>query len=168
MAEVASYDAFATIGTVNKKLSTVSVKVSETDGKAFVAAADTAARSATKVGLLLNAISNLALGNPTSSYQRGVKAAYVNDAFAYPTDEAAYASNKIVVNYDTTVAGLPRSNSFSIPCRDPGEYSLESDGIGIVQDDAASIADLVTQVEDTLLSTYLTAVTVTKVQVNDD
>lgn len=168
MAEVALYRAYVTVGDQTQQLGRVSLYVSETDGKAFVAAADTAARSATKVGLMLASISNLFKGNPNTNKSRGVDAEYVNDAFAFPavtTD--SHLNNKLNVFYATTLNGLPRNLSFGIPMRDELEYEFESNGVNVVLDDGADIADLVTQLEDTMLSLYGTAVTITEVTVND-
>lgn len=168
MAEVAVYKAYVVVGDSAKRLGRVELQVSETDGKAFVAAADTAARSATKVGLLLSSVSNLTLDNPNAIQARGVDSSFVNDGFAYPaTTLDAYLSNKLNVSYATTLGGLPRNLQFTIPMRDPAEYSLESNGINVVLEDGADIEDLVTQIADTMLSLYGSACTVTEITVND-
>jgi len=169
MAEVAVYEAYVVVGDSAKKLSRVAVRVDATDGKAFVAAADTAARSATKVGLLLIAISNLTLNNPNAVKARGVDSQFVNDAFVFPVPEDdAYISNKLNVSYSTSLGGLPRQNQFTIPMRDPAEYTMESNGVNVVLEDGADIEDLVTQIADTMLSLYGTACTVTEITVNDE
>jgi len=168
MAEVAVYTAYVIVGDSAGKLGRVDLRVDATDGKAFVAAADTAARSASKVGLLLSAVSNLTLDNPNAIKARGVDSQFVNDAFAYPALSLdAYISNKLNVSYQTTLGGLPRQNQFTIPMRDPAEYELESNGINVVLEDGADIEDLVTQIADTMLSLYGTACVVSEITVND-
>jgi len=168
MAEVEVFEAYVVVGDSAKKLGRVGLRVSAADGRAFVAAADTAARSATKVGLLLSAVSNLTLDNPNAIKSRGVDSSFVNDGFAFPaTTLDAYLSNKLNVGYVTTLGGLPRNNQFTIPMRDVAEYALESNGINVVLDDGADIADLVTQIADTMLSVYGTACTVSEITVND-
>jgi len=169
MAEVPVYEAYVVVGDSAKKLARVAVRVDATDGKAFVAAADTAARSDTKVGLLLIAISNLTLNNPNAVKSRGVDSQFVNDGFTYPAaEDDAYISNKLNVSYQTTLGGLPRQNQFTIPMRDPAEYEMESNGVNVVLEDGADIEDLVTQIADTMLSLYGTACTVTEITVNDE
>ena len=168
MAEVASCRAFVTVGDQAEQMGRVSCYVSEVDAKAFNAAADTAARSATNVGLLLASISNVFKGNPNTNKSRGVEQEYVNDAFAFPavtTD--SHLGNKLNIHYSTTLNGLPRNLSMSIPMRDELEYGFESNGINVILNDGADIQDLVTQLEATALSLYGTAIVVKSITVND-
>lgn len=167
MAEVAQYEAFVTVGDQAKKLSTVSLRVDATDGKAYVSAADTAARAATKVGLLLAAV--FALTRSSQYFALGVKSSFVNDAHVYPaitTD--TYNSNKLNVSVQTTVGGLPRLLGFTIPQRQESGYALESNGITVDLDAGTDVPDLIVQIIDTMLSSYGTAVTsVPEISVND-
>jgi hypothetical protein len=168
MAEVAVATAYVTVGDQTKSMGRVGIRVSEADGKAFLAAADTAARSATDVGVMLGAISNLFKGNPNTNKSRGVDIEYVNDAFAFPAITSdSHLGNKLNVFYSTTLGGLPRNLSFSIPMRDELEYEFESNGINVVLTDGADIAALVTALEATMLSLYGTAVVITEITVND-
>jgi hypothetical protein len=168
MAEVPVYVAKVTVGDSAKKFSTVSLRVDATDAKAWFAAADTAARAATKVGLLQAAVFNLMLSS--QQYSFAVEGEMVNDAHVFPSLESnAFNSNKLNVSIRTTNAGLPRDLTFTIPQREPTSFEMESDGVTVVLDDADEVADLVTQIIDTMLSSYATAVTaVNKITLNDD
>lgn len=168
MAEVPVYMAKVTVGDSAKKFSTVSLRVDATDAKAWFAAADTAARAATKVGLLQAAVFNLMMSS--QQYSFAVEGEMVNDAHVFPSLESnSFNSNKLNVSIRTTNAGLPRDLTFTIPQREPTSFEMESDGVTVVLDDADEIADLVTQIIDTMLSSYATAVTaVNKITLNDD
>lgn len=167
MAEVMYYGAQLAVGDRAKKIAVWEMRVSEADGKAWIAAANTAGRDATDVGLLLDAVFDVVM---SSQYQyKGVHAKAMNDAFVYPSGEAeAYNSNKINVSYSTFNAGLPRNLQVTIPQREASSYELESNGINIVLDDTDEIANLVTQLEATALSPYGTAISVTEMTVNDE
>jgi len=167
MAEVPQYEAFVTVGDQAKKFATVSLRVDATDGKAYVAAADTATRASSKVGLLLAAVFNLV--RSSEQYAFGVKASFINDAFVYPGIETdTYNSNKLNVSITTSVGGLPRQLQFTIPQRQESGYEMESNGINVVLEDGGDVEDLVTQIIDTMLSIYGTAVTaVPEITVND-
>lgn len=166
MAETMAYEAKLTVGDRAQKFSTFSMRVSEADGQAWVAAANQAGRDATDVGLLLDAVFDVV--GSAQYYSKAVEAKALNDAFAYPSGEGeTYNSNKINVSYSTTLAGLPRNLQVTIPQRDASSYELESNGINIVLDDADEVANLVTQLEATALSPYGTAIVVTEMTVND-
>lgn len=166
MAEVPTYYATVTVGDSAKKLTTVRLRVDATDGKAYVAAADKTARDATKVGLLQLAVFDLMKSSQYQSF--GLDTVMVNDAFAYPDENSdTYNSDKLNVFYSTTVGGLPRNLQFTIPQREPSSFDLESNGIN-VDLSALDVPDLITQILDTMLSTYGTAVTaVPEITVND-
>lgn len=167
MAEVATYYATVTVADQAEKFSTVRLRVDATDGKAYVAAADKAARDATKVGLLQLAV--FSLMKSSQYYSFGLDSVMVNDAFVYPaitTD--TFNSDKLNISYRTSVGGLPRNLDFSIPQREPTSFEFESNGVNVVLADGGDVEDLVTQIIDTMLSTYGTAVTaVNEVTVND-
>jgi len=170
MPTIPYYEAYVTVYDSAKKAGRVGLRVDATDGKAYVAAADDAARASSKVGLLLAAVEDLILAAGTAEYKHGVDSGFLNDTFAYPSVASKnYRSNKLKVDYTTTNNGLPASGSFSIPMRDPEEFTLESNGINVVLADGAAVAELVTQIVDTLLSAYGTAVpSVSEVTVNDE
>jgi len=169
MAEIPVYTAEVTVAdqTTPGGFATVSLRVSEVDGQAWVAAANTAARAATKVGLLQAAVFNLMRSSQQKSF--GVHAVMVNDAWVRPaitTD--TYNSNKLNVSVLTSVGGIPRQNQFTIPQRQESGYALESNGINVVLDDAGDVAALIVEILDTMLSSYGTAITsVPEITVND-
>lgn len=166
MAEQMAYYAQLTLGDRAKKITTFEVRVSATDAKAWFAAADTTARDATAVGVLLDRVFDVVGSSQYKS--KNVVGRAENDAFIFPFGEGeTYNSNKINVSYSTTLGGLPRNLQVTIPQRDPGSYELESNGINIVLDDADEIAALVTAMEATALSPYGTAMTIVEMTVND-
>lgn len=168
MAEVPQYEAYITLGDQQKRLTTVSVRVDAIDGKAFVAAADTATRSASKVGLLLIAIETLTKGAPDAIKGRGLNSFFLNDAFAYPavgTD--TLNSNKWNVHYSTLNGGIPENRQFTIPQRFKGDGTIESNGENLSLTAGADVPDLVAQIADTMLSIFGTAATVTEIDMND-
>lgn len=166
MAEQMAYYAQLTLGDRAKKITTFEVRVSAADAQAWFAAANEAARDATDVGVLLDAV--FAVVGSSQYKAKSVVGRAENDAFVYPSGEGeTYNSNKINVSYSTTLGGLPRNLQVTIPQRDPSSYELESNGINIVLNDADEIAALVTALEATALSPYGTAITVTEMTVND-
>lgn len=172
MAIVPTYHAFLRTADSQKRKTTVSLRVSSTDALEWVAAASGTARAATKVGLLLAAINALQLARGDNTEAFGVSSEDVSDAFIYPTAaEQVYNSNKLNIVYQTTLGGLPQIRSFSIPARDPARTVMESNGVNVSLDDGGAdtfVADLVTQIEDTLLSLFGTACAVQEITVNDE
>jgi len=171
MADVPFYEAYIVVYDSAQKAGRVGLRVDATDGKAYVAAADDAARAATKVGLLLASVGALMLDHPAVMYKSGVDSGFLNDEFVQPpASDQNYRSNKLKVDYATTNNGAPATGSFSIPMRDPAEYGVESNGINVTigAGATAEITDLLTQVVDTLQSKYGTAVSaVAEITVND-
>lgn len=166
MAEVMAYYAQLTLGDRAKKMTTFEARVITADAQAWIAAANTAARDATDVGLLLDAVFDVV--GSAQYFSKNVVGKAMNDAFVFPSGEGeTYNSNKLNVSYSTTSGGLPRNLQVTIPQRDASSYELESNGINIVLDDADEIANLVTQLEATMLSPYASAIDVTEITVND-
>lgn len=168
MAEVPVYEAYVVVGDQQERLTRVSLRVDATDGKAFVAAADTAARSAAKVGLLLDAVAQLLKGAPNALKGRGVDSFFENDGFAFPAPGSDILnSNKFNVHYSTLLSGLPVSRQFTIPQRFIGDGAMESNGENVSLTTGTDVPDLVAQVADTMLSLYGSACTVTAIDLND-
>lgn len=173
MAETGQYHAYTIIGDTAKKLARVSLRVDLTDAQAYVAAANEAARAATKVGLLLLAVENLQLLGATNNiYGRGLDYGFLELPFAYPTTlENVYRSNKLKVDLATTNAGLPATNFFTIPAYDPAEITKESNGVNVVLSGpgvSPEISNLITQLADTWLSIYNTPGAVVEITINDE
>lgn len=172
MADIAFMKAYVVIQDSAQKKGRVELRVSEVDAKAYAAAADTAARAATKIGLLLAAVVGLIQDTPACLYAWGVDYGYLLDTFSPPiAEDKFYRSNKLKVDYNTTNAGLPGTGSFTIPMRDEAAINMESNGINVVIAGvgvSAEIDELITQILDTVVSSYSTAVTdVTEITVND-
>lgn len=169
MAQVPVYRASVQGGGSNSKLGSASVRVNATDGKAYVAAADATARLATDVGVLIAATQNMMAINGTTGWSEyDLASEFVNDAFAFPDEDAnLYRSNKFKVTYATTNGGLPVRESIYIPFRSTSS-DLESNGMNVNLADtipAAYVAALVA----TGISSYGTAITsVIEITVNDD
>lgn len=151
------------------KNASASFYVGAVDARAYLAAANQAARDTTKVGLLLLSALNMTLAEGTNYYRKfSVESNFVNDTGVQaPVGDGAFNSNKWKVTVRTTKAGLPAEDTVYIPMRDPSQVTMESDGVTV--DLSQPVADdLVTQVIDTALSKYGTAITaVTSITVND-
>ncbi len=170
MAEVAMYTAYVSVKDSANKLTSVECRVSDVDGKAYVAAADEAARALTKVGLLLIPIKALMLTGTANYYEVGVKTGFRNDGFVRPAaDSEIFNSNKLNIAYQTSIGGLPTNRDFTIPQRNTANYAMESNGTNVVigAGATATITDLITQVADTLLSIFGTACNIVEITVND-
>lgn len=169
MAEVAQYLASVQFGDSAKKFGSASVRVSETDAKAYLAAADEAARDATKVGVLLEAFVSVSRSTALNYWKkRSIEANFINDAFDYPSSDAGiYISNKWKVTGKTTNGGIPVIDSFYIPEYLVVGVVMESDGISADLTDEP-MANLIVQILDTALSKYGTAFTeIVSIQRND-
>jgi len=169
MAIVERFIARVQIGGSNGRLASGSQIVGATDARAYIAAANQAARDATKVGLLLDGLIDMTEAEGSNYYKEwGLDSAFINDAFVYPAPDAdIYASNKFKVTYTTTNAGLPVIESVYIPFR-ATDVEMESDGIHVVLEDAGKAENYCTQLVDTGLSTYGTAIiAVQSITVND-
>jgi len=169
MAIVERFMARLQIGGSNGRLASTSQAVGATDARAYIAAANQAARDATKVGLLLDSLIDMTLAEGSNYYKEwGLDSSFINDAFAYPAADAdIYASNKFKVTYATTNASLPVIESVYISFR-ADDVEMESDGIHVVLEDGGKVANYVTQLLDTGISSYQTAITaVNSITVND-
>jgi len=169
MADQMVYEAFTGVRDSANKYSEVAVRVSAADAQAYAAAANDGARLATDVGALLNSIEVLFLGGDTAVEKRGVRVNAVNDAFT-PVDPQSeiYNSNKLNVHYTSFVAGLNRGFLLTIPQRDPADYTVNTDGVTVVQGLADAIDTFVAALSDTGLSLYGTAISpVMDIDVND-
>jgi len=170
MASVPAYYAVLSVSDSQQRVTNVELRVDATDGKAYVAAADDATRAASKVGLLLDAIFdviNSSLGGVGTKFT-GVYTRILNGSWsAFTPDAEVFNSNKLNVSMTTTNAGMPAKVSFSIPQRNPAAYDMESNGLNLDLVDDPETANLVAQINDTVLSVYGTAVSVVEITVND-
>lgn len=168
MSIVLQYFASVQVGDSKGLFASASVRVGETDAKAYVAAADQNARDATKVGLLLDSLLDGTVAAGSQAYKMyRLDAQYINDAFAFPdVDDNTYNNNRWKVTVQTTNAGIPARDSFTIPQRNEA-WLMESNGINVDLTDTEP-ENLCTQVVDTMLSKYGTAVTaVLEITAND-
>lgn len=173
MAETLYAEAYTIIGDSAKKKARVGLRVDSVDAKAYVAAADTAARDLTKVGLLIKAVEEMQLPvDAPSIYKRGLDYGFLELPFAFPLFTAGiYRSNKLKVDFSTSNNGLPATGFFTIPAYDESEITMESNGINVVLSGlgvTAEVTDLIVQVADTMLSSYGTAGAVIEITVNDE
>lgn len=169
MATIPTYVAYVEVVDSKKRHSSVELNVSDVDGKAYVAAADDAARAATKVGLLLASVKELMLSG-SNIFSEGVYTKMLNGSWTQPAADSEYFNNnKLNVAYLTTIGGIPRRRTFSIPQRDTANYSMETNGenINISTGATTAVEDLIAQIADTLLSIDLTACNVLEITVND-
>ena len=170
MAEVESYRVSAQIWDSAGKKGSFSSRIGATDAKAFVAAADTAARATTKVWLLAKAALQMSADGIDANHWITVEVSQqINNTLAEQAPQADhfYRTNKWRVECQTTNGGLPASDVLYIPVRGT-HVAMELDGITAANTDAFVI-DLIAQVIDTALSKYNTPITaVTSVTVNDE
>jgi hypothetical protein len=168
MAEVAVYHASVQVGDSAKRLGSFTVRVSASSAKAYVAAADAAARAATVIGILLDdAFDLMDIDAATGWKKYSVESSFISDAFAFPASDAdLYLSNKWKITYATTNAGIPVVESIYMPVR-ATDLPMESNGINL---------DLTTTAVDNFiaalilpgLSSFGTAITeVLEITVND-
>ncbi len=158
MAIVEQFIASLQVGDSASRFGSGSVRVSPTDARAYLAAADQTARDATKVGLLLDGMIDVTRAAGTQYYKKwSVESNFINDAFVFPdSDDAIYRSNKWKVTGKTTNNGLPALDTFYIPEYLITGVEMESNGVSADLDEEP-IANLVVQILDTALSKYGTA-----------
>jgi len=135
------------------------VRVAPVDARLWFAAADHAARLATKVGLLLQSLNDAQASDGTSAiYEFYVTGHDISDTVVRPDgDPEVFNSNGIKLTYATTNGGLPVTESIFIPQRAVG---LPTNPDGKSYDITASpFANIETQLLDTGLSSYGTAIT---------
>lgn len=171
MAIVEQFIASLQIGGSNGKLGSCSQRVAAADARTYIAAANQAARDATKVGLLLDSLIDITMAEGTNIYKKyALESNFINDAFAFaPKDGDVYKSQALKVAYQTTNAGLPVIESVYVYFRRT-DYIMESDGVTVVitGGDNADVENYITQLIDTGLSSYGTAITaVQSITVND-
>lgn len=132
MAEIPVYFASVQVGDSAKHLGSFSVRVSASSAKAYVAAADAAARAATVIGIMLDDAFDLMDINPSTGWKKySVESSFISDAFAFPAADAdLYLSNKWKITYSTTNAGIPAVESIYMPCR-ATDLPMESNGINL-------------------------------------
>lgn len=169
MAEVPVFHASVQLGDSAKRFGSGSVRVSEANAQAYVAAANTAARAATDVGLLLVAMLNMtrAFGNPYKK-KYSLQCDYIDDTFVRPlVADAVYISNQWKVTFRTTNAGVPTVDTIYIPEYLVAGVTMESDGVS-ANLTIAPTSVLVAQLIATGVSKYNTAITqVLSIQRND-
>lgn len=172
MAIVERFLASLQIGGSNQKLGSISQYVGAVDARAYIAAANQAARDATKVGLLLDSIIDITIAEGTNIYKKwGLECQFINDAFAYaPKDGDVYKSQALKVTYNTTNAGIPTIESVYIYFRRT-DYIMAPDGVNVLftGGDNVDVENYVTQLLDTGVSSYGTAITaIVSITVNDE
>lgn len=169
MAEVETYIASVQLGDSARRLGSASFVVAAADARAYIAAADAAARLATDVGVLLDAAVKVTRATGAQYWKKwSIQADFLNDAFIYPTPEdGIYITNRWKVTFSTTNAGIPAVDTVYIPEYLVTGVAMDSDGISAQLDDAP-IDDFVSAFLATGLSKYRTAVTgVLSIQRND-
>jgi hypothetical protein len=123
------------------KVATFETRITAAAGKAFVAAADDAARLASSVGSLVTKTNALSLGVPIAwgvKYQvvDGSADAPAADAGVYPFDKFAAQLAAGLDNYQIT-----------IPARKDSAVVFESDGVSLDLTDGANVQDWIVAFE---------------------
>jgi len=114
----------------------------------------------------------LVLDMPDALYAWGLDYGFLLDTFSPPIPEDKFfRSNKLNVAYSTLNNGLPATGGFTIPMRLESAINMETNGENVTISGAgasAEVTELITQIVDTLLSSYGTAATdVLEITVND-
>ncbi len=132
MAQVEKFLASIQVGDSAGKFASFSTRVSASSARAYIAAADAAARAATVVGIMLRDAEDLMQVDLASTWKKySVQADFVNDAFAFPSPgDARYNSNKWKITYSTTNNGLPVVESVYMPLRTQS-LPMESNGVNL-------------------------------------
>lgn len=172
MAETGYFTCYTVIVDSANKQGRVDMRVDAVDAQAYVAAANTAARDATKVGLLIKSVENLQLHPTQNIYKRGLDYGFLEIPFQKPAaDDGVYRSNKLKNDIATNNAGIPATASFTIPAYDPAVISMESNGVNVVISGlsiTAEIQNLLNQVADTWVSIYNTPGAINEITLNDE
>jgi len=148
-----------------------SQRVGAADARAYVAAANQAARDATDVGLLLITALDMTASHGANHYTKWfLNADFVNDAATpEPKDDQLYRSNSVKITYVTTNAGLPVLESTYVPMRRDDFTLFGSNPVQIDFSGAGAALDFATDLIATGLSSYGTAITsVVEMSLNDE
>ena len=167
MAIVEKFIASVEVGDSASKLASASIRVGAGDARAYVAAANQAARDATDVGILLLAALDVTEVQATNHYKKwSMQCDFVNDGFTYFAEtDHIFNSNKLKVTYSTTNGGIPAKESLYIPMR---YSSLTYNGVNVVMNDGAEMEAFLDALIANGLSSYGSAILdVLSVTVND-
>lgn len=159
MAEVSRYLlSISLIDGVNRT-SVVQYYVSPTDGKAYVAAADAAARAATSVGALILAVTEMTDMQPLSW---ALTAEFEQDSPG-PIPDDILRGNKL----SFTLRSGGRNITTTIPGRKTSAYTQAVDSLNVALDTPTAMDNFVTAVNATVKDLFGNAVIVTKGKVDD-
>jgi hypothetical protein len=159
MAELAQYTVEITFQDGVLRQSVWQVYVSPTNAKAYVAAADTAARAATNVGQLITAASAMSEGVPVIW---AVKAAF-NQEEGEPIPDNVLRNNKIVMHMRSAGRGLV----LSVPARNPASFLQKENSIELVLDDPTEMDTFVTALNTWVVDQFGNSVAVQSANLND-
>lgn len=141
------------------RASSVQFRVPEATAKLYMAAADRAARDATAVGLIFDAI---LLTTDMVEESRSVSVVDISSPYSIPA-ETVLRGNKIVLLGLTGAKGY----KLTIPGRDATSYTPKADSIEIDIAANGDLKDLITLLDAGIVGSNGLAVTVTKGYVND-
>lgn len=148
MALVDLHYAFVTFLDSRGKQSTAQFRVSSTDASAYYGALTQILKDATTVGQLLLSFEDLSAGVMLS---KGVRLETIEDTASPPApDDNIYHFDKLVVHYH---AGI-KNHWVSIPSRADANYTVAADGVTVILDDAAMVADFVSRFDAVVLPPY--------------
>lgn len=123
------------------QIANFSTRVTAASAKAYMAAADSAARAATGVGALITATNALSLGVPQDW---GVNVSIFDTAAVPPSAGAdAYAFDKFAVS----LVAAGENSQLTIPARNMSAVVIETDGVSVELADGANVAAFVTALE---------------------
>lgn len=159
MAEVSRYLLSITAIDGVNRTSVIQYYVSAADGKAYVAAADAAARAASNVGLLILAVDGM---TEMELIQWSLAAEFAQDSPG-PMPDTILRGNKL----SFTLRSGGRNLTSTIPGRDPASYTQAVDSLNVDLTAPPAMATFITAVNATVKDNFGNAVVATRGKVDD-
>lgn len=159
MAEIARYLLSVTVVDGVNRDSVIQYYIKAADAKAYFAAADTAARAATAIGVLIQRVLAITLAG---ALKWAVSGEFAQDD-PRPIDDDVLRGNKLSFGLSSGGRGL----TTTIPARNPAEYTQSADSLNISLTGGDGVQDWITQVEGYVVDQFNNPVVVTSGRVVD-
>ena len=138
-------------GTSDRKIVNVEFQVDPVDAIAYEGALTQILKDATDLGAFFLSIEALSMG---TLKQKGVILKTIEDTTTYPAPSVgAYPFDRLTVSVSSGVFNY----SWSIPARDPSQYTLASDGVTVITSGAGAdpqVVDFISRLEAIALTKY--------------
>jgi len=159
MAEIARYILSITVIDGVNRESVIQYYVKSADAKAYMAAADTAARNATNLGVLINNVEALTLAG---TMKWAISGEFLQDD-PRPIADDVLRGNKLLFHLASGGRGLIST----IPARDPTAYTQDADSLSIGLAAGDDVNTWVTQVNAYVVDAFGNSVVVTGGEIVD-